>query len=141
MKITPTETDPLVADYLAAKTERDTAQAKLDEIGERLIKQMEQDQRKNYRWSEGGANKTLTYVQAYTTVIDETGLRKRLRAKTFDRYTKRVLDRRAMERAMEAGEVDPVIVSQHVTQRPNKPHLKYTETDRPEETHGEATDR
>ena len=95
------------------------------------MKQMEADQRKTYRWDEDGARHTLTYVQSHTTQIDEPGLRRALRAKTFDRYTKRVLDRRAMEKAMDAGDIDPVVVSRFVTLRPNKPHLKYTETDRP----------
>jgi len=133
--------DELVENYLEARARLDEAQANLDNHAARLIKQMERDQRKNYRWSEGGANKTLTYVQAHTTVIDEPRLRKMLRAKVYDRYTKRVLDRRAMERAMDAGEVDKTVVSQCVTLRPNKPHLKYTETDRAEESNGEVTDR
>jgi len=117
--------NPLVDDYLEARAERDKAQARLDELGERLTKQMEADQRKSYRWDADGARHTLTYVRSHTTQIDERGLRKALRAKVFDRYTKRVLDRKAMENAIDAGEVDPVVVSRFVELRPNRPHLTY----------------
>jgi hypothetical protein len=117
--------NPLVNDYLEAKAERDRAQARLDELGERLIKQMEADQRKSYRWDADGVRHNLTYVQGHTTVIDEHGLRKAMHAKPFDRFTKRVLDRRAMEDAMDRGEVDRVLVSRFVQLRPNRPHLTY----------------
>jgi hypothetical protein len=118
--------NPLVDDYLEARAARDQAQARLDELGERLTKQMEADQRKSYRWDADGARHTLTYVQSHTTEIDERGLRRALKAKTFDRYTKRVLDRKAMEFAIDAGEIDPVTVSRFVHLRPNKPHLTYS---------------
>jgi hypothetical protein len=119
--------DPLVGEYLQARVERDKAQAKYDEVSTRLMKQMEADQRKSYRWQADGRAFGVTYVQAHTTVIDERGLRRALRAKTFDKYTKRVLDRKAMEAAMDSGEVDPVIVRQYVTLQPNKPHLSLKE--------------
>ena len=119
--------NPLVDDYLEARAERDKAQARLDELGERLTKQMEADQRKSYRWDADGARHTLTYVRSHTTQIDERGLRKALRAKVFDRYTKRVLDRKKMEDAMGTGAVDPVTVSQFVSQKPQRPYLEYRE--------------
>lgn len=117
--------NPLVDDYLEARAARDQAQARLDELGDRLVKQMEADQRKSYRWDADGARHTLTYVQSHTTQIDEAGLRRALKARIFDRYTKRVLDRKAMENAIDAGEVDPVVVSRFVRLQPNKPHLTY----------------
>jgi hypothetical protein len=126
--------NPLVDDYLEARAARDKAQERLDELGERLIKQMEQDQRKSYRWASHGARHTLTYVQSRTTQIDEKGLRRALKAKVFDKYTKKVLDRKAMEAAMDAGEVDPVVVSRFVILRANKPHLTYKTGELKEET-------
>ena len=127
MKITPSKPDDLVYEYLAVRDERDRAQAQLDTVTARLMKQMEADQRKSWRWTEGGRNHNLTYVQQYTTVIDEPGLRKALTAKVFDRYTKRALDRKAMESAMDSGAVDPVTVSRFVTQQPKKPYLTYVD--------------
>lgn len=88
---------------------------------------MEADQRKSYRWNRDGRAYNLTYVQGHTTYVDEVGLRKALKAKVFDRYTKRVLDRKAMEAAMSNGEVDPVTVSKYVTERPKKAYLNYTD--------------
>lgn len=122
-----TELDPLLFDYMAARHARDDAQAHLDEAQARLMKQMEADQRKSYRWTDEGRAFAVSYVQAHTTVIDEKGLRRALRAPVFDRYTKRVLDRKAMEAAMDAGVIDPVTVSRFVTLKPNKPHLSVTE--------------
>jgi hypothetical protein len=117
----------LVADYLQARMERDKAQAHLDETQARLIKQMEADQRKTYRWQAGGRQHHLTYVQQHTTEIDEKGLRKALTAKVFDKYTQRKLNRKWMEIAMDAGEVDPVVVSKYVSQKPKRPFLTYTD--------------
>jgi len=117
----------MIAQYLEAKTELERAQARVDEFRDRLVKQMEADQRKYYRWVEDGVVHKLTFVQQHVTHIDEPGLRKALTAKVFDRYTKRVLDRRAMELAMDAGSVDPITVSRYVSQVPKKPFLSYTE--------------
>lgn len=133
MRITPTETDPLVADYVRARVDRDQAQARLDELGERLIKQMEADQRKSWRWRDEHGAHTLTMVVKHSTDIDERGLRRALTAKVFDRYTKRVLDRKAMEAAMDDGAVDPMVVSRFVSQRAHKPYLDYrTKPEQPE---------
>lgn len=124
MTDTPSE---LVTDFLLARAQRDRAQVEFEEAQERLMKQMEADQRKSYKWSADGHNHNLTFVQQQMTIIDEPGLRKALTAKVYDKYTKRALDRRAMERAMDDGSVDPVTVSRFVTQRPKKPFLNYTE--------------
>jgi hypothetical protein len=122
-----TNPDPLVAEYLQAKQRYENAKADYEEYQRRLIKQMEADQRKYFRWTEDGLTHKLTFVQQHVTHIDEPGLRKALTAKVFDRYTKRVLDRRAMELAMDSGTVDPITVSRFVTQVPKKPFLSYTE--------------
>ena len=121
-----TEPDEMVSEYLAAKAEYEYYKQRLDDLTEVLIKQMVADQRKSYRWRVGNELSTLTFVQQRQTFIDEPGLRKALTAKVFDRYTKRVLDRKRMEEAMDIGEVDPVTVSRFVTQRPKKPFLTYT---------------
>jgi hypothetical protein len=131
----PPGDNPLVSDYLEARIARDKAQARVDELGERLIKQMEADQRKSYRWRAEGHANSLTVVVKHTTDIDERGLRRAMHARNFDRYTKRVLDRKAMENAMDAGEVDPTMVARFVTQRPHKPYLDFRS--RSESTEGE----
>ena len=117
--------DDLVVEYLAARADRDNAQIKLEEIQDRLMKQMEADQRKSYRWDHDGVRNTVTYVQSHVTKIDERGLRRALRAKVFDHYTKRVLDRKAMEAAMAAGVIDKKVVAPYVTYQPNVPHISF----------------
>jgi hypothetical protein len=123
--------NPLVDEYLEARAERDKAQSRLDDLSDQLMSQMEADQRKSYRWDAHGVRHTLTFTQSHTTRIDEVGLRKALRAKVFDKYTHRVLDRKAMENAMSAGEINPVVVSRFVTLQPNTPHLTYKATPTP----------
>ena len=119
--------NPLVQDYLAARHARDEAQTRMDDAQALLMKQMEADQRKSYKWTADGMSHSVSYTQGHTTVIDERGLRKALTAKVFDKYTKKVLDRKAMEQAMDAGSIDPITVSRFVTLRPNKPHLTLVE--------------
>lgn len=123
----PAAPSELVAEFLLRRMERDQAQERLDETQNQLMKQMEADQRKSYRWTSDGLTHSISYTQGHTTVIDEKGLRRALTAKVFDQYTKRTLDRKAMEAAMDAGAVDPVTVSRFVTLKPNKPHLALQE--------------
>lgn len=127
MRIVAESPETMVSEYLAAKMALDKAKARLDELAERVIKQMEADQRKSFRWKSNGRAYSVTYTRARTTTIDEPGLRKELGAKTFDKYTKRVLDRKAMEAAMDTGEIDPVIVSKHVQVVPGHPYLRTTD--------------
>jgi len=117
----------LVHEYLSLRAVRDRAERDYQEVTERLMKQMEADQRKSYRWEENGQKRLLTYVQSRRTEIDEKGLRKALTAKVFDKYTVKKLDRKAMETAMDAGDVDPVIVSRYVQVNLSKPFLKFSE--------------
>jgi len=121
--------NPLVDDYLEARRERDRAVARYEEASARLIKQMEADQRKSFRWQADGHAQTLTYVQNRTTVVDEPGLRKALTAKVFDRYTKRVMDRKLMEAALDAGDVDYKVFAKYAQIKPSKPFLKYSTKD------------
>ena len=99
----------------------------MDDAQALLMKQMEADQRKSYKWTADGMSHSVSYTQGHTTVIDERGLRRALGAKVFDRYTVRKLERRAMEKAMDSGEIDPITVSRYVTLKPNKPHLSLIE--------------
>ena len=107
MNETPGYPNELVADFLIARGHYEKAKMDLEDAQTRLMKQMEADQRKSFRWTTDGVNRNITFVQQQMTIIDEPGLRKALTAKVFDRYTKRVLDRAAMERAMDDGEDRP----------------------------------
>lgn len=69
---------------------------------------------------------SATYVQRKTYQIDEIRLRKALTAKVYDKFTVRKLDRSALEKAMEAEQVDSKIVAQCATPVVGKPYLKLT---------------
>lgn len=114
----------LLDEFLQARAARDQAQEHLDMVQARMIKQMEADQRKSYKITDGNWVKTVTYVAKRTTVIDEKGLRKALTAKVYDKYTVRKLDRTAMEKAMDSGEIDPITVSRFVELVPGRPYLE-----------------
>lgn len=66
-----------------------------------------------------------TYTQRTTSQINEAGLRKALGARTFNKFTVRKLDRKALEAAMTEGAVDPVTVAQYVDQVPGKAFLTF----------------
>lgn len=85
------------------------------------------DQQKTYDWADESRNGSVTYSERSNIVIDESGLRKALGARVFNRYTTRVLDRSAMEKALEAGEVDQDVVSRFVTSGPVSPVLTVRE--------------
>jgi hypothetical protein len=108
------------------------AQAKLDEttheynlIKNMLTEIMETEQVKTHEVQDGGKIYRATFLQAVVPVIDEEGLKKELGAE-FDTYTKKVLDKKALESAMEVGEVDPSRVGKYVTERKNKPSVRFT---------------
>lgn len=84
---------------------------------------------KSFTWQHEGRTRKVTYVQAETTQIDEKGLRRALTAKVFDKFTVKKLDRKAMEAAMDSGEVDPMVVARFVSAKPNSPFIRYTEKD------------
>ena len=125
--------DPLLSEYLDAKAAFDLAKARLDVAASELLNSMEDKHQKSYRWTNGDRQRSVTYVRSDRAEIDEKGLRKALTAKVFDKYTVKKLDRKAMEAAMDTGEVDPMIVSKYVTTKPGAPYLKYSERNVEEE--------
>lgn len=131
MRIIPSEKD-LLSEFIEAKAARDSAQSRLDEIQERLTKQMEADQQKSFDYNREGIVGKVTYVRSKTTKVDEPGLRKALTAKVFDKYTTKKLDKKAMEEAMDAGTIDPVVVSKYVQVEYAKPYLRVTAEDKRE---------
>lgn len=65
-----------------------------------------------------------TLVEAARIVIDEERLKKALGADLWNKVTKRVLDKSALEDQMAQGVVDPVVVAQCSDEKPNKPYLR-----------------
>lgn len=129
MRIAPAEPHPIVKEFLAAREAADQANVRLGEAQEKLLIYMAEGQTKTIKWTDAENRiASITYVQNRTPVIDEKGLRKALTAKVFDRYTVRKLDRKAMEAAMDAGEIDPVTVAKFVTEKLSAPYAKFTLT-------------
>ncbi len=118
--------DPLFQDYLDAKAAADRADAHLKLLQRALLERMEEKQQKTIAVTRNGVKQQVTYVKRETHEIDEKGLRKKLTAKVFDKYTKKVLDRKAMEQAMEEGVIDPMVVAPFVSEKDSAPYLRYT---------------
>lgn len=90
-----------------------------------LLDEMEQQKTKTVSTTQDGHVFSATYTQRSSTQLNEPGLRRALTARVFDKYTVRKLDRKALEQAMTAGEVDPVVVAQFAEQVPGKTFLTY----------------
>ena len=86
---------------------------------------MQEHKRKNLTLASEGLKFSATYTQRTTNEIDEAGLRKALSAPVFDKFTVKKLDRKALERAMSDGDIDPVVVAQFVQQVPGKTFVTY----------------
>lgn len=119
--------EDMLDEYLSAKAAADRANDHLRVTEARLLEYMEREQLKTAVLEDSDLVHRVTFVQREVIKIDEKGLRRALRAKVYDRFTVRKLDRKALEGAMERGEVDPMIVSQHVTVEKSSPYLRYTE--------------
>lgn len=116
-----------LAEFLAAKADADRAQSRLNKAQNQLIYWMEANRRKTIKtWVGEEQTAQITYTQSTTYKVDERALRRALRAKVFDKYTVKKLDRKALEEAMSRGEVDPTKVAPYVSEHKNKPFLKFT---------------
>ena len=117
----------LLDEYLRAKAAADRANHRLKLTEQALLAHMEENQLKSAVIEDSDLVHRVTFVQREVIKIDEKGLRRALRAKVYDQYTVKKLDRKALEGAMERGEVDPMIVSQYATVEKSSPYLRYTE--------------
>lgn len=88
---------------------------------------MSEDHQKNYTRVKNGRKYSVTFVQNERVILDEKGLRKALTAKVFDSYTDKVLNKKRLEAAMEAEEVDPMTVSKYVSTVKSNPYIRYSE--------------
>lgn len=69
-------------------------------------------------------------VWANDTWIDETGLLLDLPKPLRKKVTKRVLDKKRLSQAVQAGEIDPVVLAAHSGTKPKKPYYRFTKVDR-----------
>lgn len=118
-----TTMDALVKEYAEVTATIENQQRVLDEIKAELLLKMEEEQIKTHEVQDGGKVYRATYVQATRTEIDEQGL-----SQVIDLmpYSKVVLDKKALESAMETGDADPFVVGQYVTERKVKPSVRFS---------------
>lgn len=129
--------DQALEGYVAAKADADQALRRLEDAEAKLLALLEAKHRKSATVKLDGLKFSATYTQRTTNTINEEGLRKALTARVFDRFTVKKLDRKALEKAMTDGEVDPVVVAQFVEQVPGKAYLTYrVKEDKDEEPEG-----
>ena len=121
------ESDQLLQDLVEAKQAEAAAHARVMACEGALLNYMEAHREKTLVLNAEDRQFTATYTQRTSTTINEQGLRKALRARVFDKYTKRVLDKKALEQAMSAGDVDPMLVAKYVTAVPGARYLTFRE--------------
>lgn len=125
--ILPPDDSSFLAEYLSAKADADRSQSRLSKATNDLIYWMEANRRKTIKtYINELQTAQITYTQRTSYEINELGLRRALKAKTYDKYTVRKLDRKKLEAAMETGEVDPMAVAPFVAPKPGKPYLTFT---------------
>lgn len=118
--------DELVKRYGEIKARQEHEAQELALIGAELLSLMEEEQTKTYEVQDGGKIYRATYVQTTRTDIDEKGLRADLGNELVDQYCTLVLDKKALETAMEDGYISPFIVGKHVTERKSKPSVRFS---------------
>ena len=118
--------DLLVQSFAELSQAAADAQTAFESVRKVLAAEMEDQQIKTHEVQDGGKIYRATFLQAVIPVIDEGGLEDELGSEVFEKYTKRILDRKALEDAMEHGEVDPLIVGKHVTERKNRPSVRFS---------------
>jgi hypothetical protein len=118
--------DTLTVAFAELQAKADEATRAANDVKKVLAEALEQDQIKTHEVQDGGKIYRATFLQAIVPIIDEEGLEKELGAEVYDRYTKKVLDKKALEQAMESNEVDPLKVGKHVTERKNAASVRFT---------------
>lgn len=88
---------------------------------------MKQSKTKTIKVQSDGKTQRFTYVSREVTKINEVALRKELTAKVYDKFTDKKLNRSKLEAAMQAGKIDPMIVSKHVEIGEGQPYLRISE--------------
>lgn len=119
-KVSP---EDLVNSLAVARQNKAQIEASITAMEDQLIQIMESEQRKTLKVG----THQVTYVRSTRVMVDESGLRKALGAKVFDKYTVSKLDRKKLEQALDNGEVDPHTVSPYVREESGNPYIRFTE--------------
>lgn len=82
----------------------------------------------------------VTVVRVQRMKINEAGLKKALGARVFNKFCNMQLDRSKLEEAINAGAVDPTVVSQHTEFVNNKPFVRITKAGKADVEPAEGAD-
>lgn len=110
-----------------ARQNHEQAKNAVEETEREIINLLESYQQKSTEAITSLGTYQLTYVRPTRVKVDEAGLRKSLGAKVYDRYTVPRLDRKKLEGALEAEEVDVNQVSPYISEEVGSPYLRITE--------------
>jgi ATP-dependent helicase YprA (DUF1998 family) len=119
----PDELDTAILLYQEARKDLELHQREVEAHQARIIDLL---RRRGIKTHTFGKTK-VTMVRPETMTFDENGLRKALGAKVFNKLTTAKLDRKKLEKAIESGEIDPVVVAQNTTLILQNTHIRVTE--------------
>lgn len=104
----------LASQVLYWESEKDKAEQRLKDAREALAQGLAAAGQKSTTAVIGNTRHSFSIGSRRTLKIDETGLRKALGARVFNKFTVRKLDRKKFEHAVDTGEIDPLMVSQYI---------------------------
>lgn len=117
------EIDRLMIEYQHARSIADKAIAAQHDAQNALIEQLALRGIKSHEFDGHRA----TVVKSSTYVFDEKGLRKAVGARSYNKWTTAKLDRKKLEKAVEAGDLDPVVLASYATEKEGAPYIRLTE--------------
>lgn len=118
-----------MAELIQAQDLAAEANAAVKELQSELLELLAQHRRKSYSVPRGNHIFKATRVSSSRTSVNEEGLKKELGARLFNKATKRVLDKAKLEKMMDEGQVDPMIVGKHVVVKDSNPYIKISKSE------------
>lgn len=125
--------EALLSEYQEARKDANRADARLKTAQRELLAWMAENEQKTIELDDGEKILRFTYVSNRRTVVDEVGLREALGDHVFDSYTKRVLDKPALEKGIDMGLVEASQVAPFVSYADTAPFVKYSITKKEQE--------
>lgn len=122
----PDQLQGLILNLQNAKVQVEAMQQALAHAQGALTRYMEEHQRKTVRTSADGYILQATYKQQTSVKIDEPGLRKKMGASAYDKYTMKKLDRKKLEAALDDDAALRLVVAPYVNVTKSAPFIQLT---------------
>lgn len=123
-----TELVEAIRETRRAKVELEKAEARFKEQQASLIKIIEATGEDHVVVADDGREVQARIRSNELLKFNEAGLKKALGARAFNKLTKPAqLDRKKLEEAIVAGEVDPVLVAQYSETKLTSPYIQFSE--------------